>query len=247
MIFITGDCHGDYRRFSTDIFPEQREMTKDDFVIVCGDFGFWDESGEQKYWRKWLSGKPFTTLWVDGNHENYDLLKTCRVEQWKGGRVQFIAPDIIHLMRGQVYEIEGLRFFTHGGARSHDISGGILEPDDPEFKRKKKKLDRGWEPYRINHLSWWKEEMPDESEFDEGSRNLDQCGWSVDIIVSHCCATSVQQLVCGDQCESDDLTEYFEMIKDRCEFGKWLFGHYHKNQNVGKKFTVLYEQIVRIV
>ena len=165
MIFITGDCHGDYRRFSTDIFPEQREMTKDDFVIVCGDFGFWDESGEQKYWRKWLSGKPFTTLWVDGNHENYDLLKTCRVEQWKGGRVQFIAPDIIHLMRGQVYEIEGLRFFTFGGARSHDISGGILEPDDPEFKRKKKKLDRGWEPYRINHLSWWKEEMPDESEY----------------------------------------------------------------------------------
>ena len=69
----------------------------------------------------------------------------------------------------------------------------------------------------------------------------------MDIIVSHCCATSVQQLVCGDQCESDDLTEYFEMIKDRCEFGKWLFGHYHKNQNVGKKFTVLYEQIVRIV
>ena len=76
MIFITGDCHGDYRRFRTDIFIEQKEMTKDDFVIVCGDFGLWDESGEQKYWRKWLSGKPFTTLWVDGNHENYDLLNT---------------------------------------------------------------------------------------------------------------------------------------------------------------------------
>ena len=90
--------------------------TKDDFVIICGDFGFWDESGEQKYWRKWLSHKPFTTLWVDGNHENYDLLKTYPVEQWKGGNVQFIAPDIIHLMRGQIFEIEGLRFFTFGGA-----------------------------------------------------------------------------------------------------------------------------------
>lgn len=118
MIYITGDCHGDYRRFRVDIFPEQREMTKDDFVIICGDFGFWDESGEQRYWRKWLSGKPFTTLWVDGNHENYDLLKTYPVEQWRGGKVQFITPDIIHLMRGQVYDLEGLRFFTFGGARA---------------------------------------------------------------------------------------------------------------------------------
>lgn len=62
--------------------------------------------------------------------------------------------------------------------------------------------------------------MPDESEFEEGNRNLEQYGWSVDIIVSHCCASSVQQVVCGERCESDELTEYFEMIKDRCKFGK---------------------------
>ena len=184
---------------------------------------------------------------MDGNHENYDLLKTYPVEQWKGGNVQFIAPDIIHLMRGQIFEIEGLRFFTFGGARSHDISGGILELDDLEFKRKKKELDHGWEPYRINHLSWWKEEMPDKNEFEEGLRSLDRCGWNVDIIVSHCCASSIQQEVCGDRCEKDELTEYFEMIMGRCEFGKWLFGHYHENRNVGKRFAVLYEQIVRVV
>lgn len=39
MIYITGDCHSDFRRFSTNIFSEQVEMTKDDFVITCGDFG----------------------------------------------------------------------------------------------------------------------------------------------------------------------------------------------------------------
>lgn len=247
MIYVTGDCHGDYRRFRADNFPEQKEMTKDDFVIICGDFGFWDELGEQKYWRKWLSHKSFTALWVDGNHENYDLLKTYPVEQWKGGNVQFIAPDIIHLMRGQIFEIEGLRFFTFGGARSHDISGGILELDDPEFKRKKKELDHGGEPYRINHLSWWKEEMPNKNEFEEGLQSMDRCGWNVDIIVSHCCASSIQQEVCGDRCENNELTEYFEMIMGRCEFGKWFFGHYHENRNVGKRFAVLYEQIVRVV
>ena len=39
MMFVTGDCHGDYRRFNTKNFPQQKEMTKDDYVIICGDFG----------------------------------------------------------------------------------------------------------------------------------------------------------------------------------------------------------------
>ena len=39
MIYITGDTHGNFMRFSTDIFTEQKEMTKSDYIIVCGDFG----------------------------------------------------------------------------------------------------------------------------------------------------------------------------------------------------------------
>ena len=67
-------------------------------------------------------------------------------------------------MRGQIFELEGKKIFSFGGASSHDIDGGILELDDPNFKRKKKNLDKGWRPYRINHLSWWKEELPSEEE-----------------------------------------------------------------------------------
>lgn len=72
MIYVTGDTHSDFRRFSTNIFPEQRDMTKDDCVIICGDFGgIWDKGGESKeevYWLKWLEEKPFTLLFVDGNY-----------------------------------------------------------------------------------------------------------------------------------------------------------------------------------
>ena len=46
MIYLTGDCHGDYRRMSSANFPEQKEMSKEDYVIITGDFGFWDESKE---------------------------------------------------------------------------------------------------------------------------------------------------------------------------------------------------------
>ncbi len=121
MIYITGDCHGNYCKFNTNAFPEQKYMTKDDYVIICGDFGFWDNSKEQNYWRNWLEKKPFTTLWVDGNHENYDLLSTIETDTWNGGKVQFIKPSDINLMCGQVYEIDkrspAESIMYHGGKK----------------------------------------------------------------------------------------------------------------------------------
>ena len=79
----------------------------------------------------WLAQKDFTLLFVDGNHENYDLLAEFPVQMWHGGKVQMIRENVIHLMRGQMFNLQGRRFFTFGGARSHDIVYGILEPDDP--------------------------------------------------------------------------------------------------------------------
>ena len=100
MIFITGDTHGDWiSRLRTESFPEQKEMTKDDYVIICGDFGIWDNSKREKYNLDWLKDKPFTTLFVDGNHENYDILDELPVKEWNGGKVHFIRPSVIHLMR----------------------------------------------------------------------------------------------------------------------------------------------------
>ena len=47
--------------------------------------------------------------------------------------MQVIRPSVLHLMRGQLYDICGKRIFTMGGASSHDIRDGILEPDDPDY------------------------------------------------------------------------------------------------------------------
>lgn len=74
MIYVAGDCHADWSKFSTNCFPEQKEMTRDDFVIVCGDFGIWHDDRTERYWLKWLEEKSFTILFVDGNHENFDRL-----------------------------------------------------------------------------------------------------------------------------------------------------------------------------
>ena len=121
MIYITGDTHGDWvSRLNTNAFPEQKEMTKDDYVIVCGDFGIWNDTKQERYNLDWLEDKPFTTLFVDGNHSNFDRLYTMPVSEWHGGKVHFIRPSVIHLMRGQVFNIEGKTFWTFGGASSHD-------------------------------------------------------------------------------------------------------------------------------
>lgn len=37
-IFITGDTHGDFTRFKKEIFYEQAELTKDDCVMITGDY-----------------------------------------------------------------------------------------------------------------------------------------------------------------------------------------------------------------
>lgn len=101
MIYITGDTHSDVSRFSTTEFPEQMLMSKNDYVIVCGDFGLvWNGSKRENYWLDWLENKPFTTLFVSGNHENFDMLKTYPIEEWHGGKVQFIRPSIIHIRIG---------------------------------------------------------------------------------------------------------------------------------------------------
>lgn len=150
MIFVTGDTHAnlDIGKLSTRKFPEQKELTKEDFLIVCGDFGLvWDGSAREIYWQDWLSDKNFTTLWIDGNHENFDILYELPLTEKFGGKVREIAPDIYHLDRGQVLTIDNQKIFVMGGARSHDRE------------------------HRIEHISWWEQEMPTSAEMERAVKS----------------------------------------------------------------------------
>ncbi len=130
MIYVTGDIHGNPRCFNTESFPEQKEMTRDDFVIILGDFGLiWsnEQTSQEKYWLDWLSNKPFTILFIDGNHENFFLLNNIFEKiDFHGGKAHKIRSNIYHLMRGYVFELCGKKIFAFGGASSHDIQDGIL-------------------------------------------------------------------------------------------------------------------------
>ena len=254
-IWVTGDIHGNPQRFSSDIFTEQKDMTKNDTVIILGDFGLvWDFTGEnktEKYWLDWLEKKPFTTVFIDGNHDNFDRLDKYPVEEWHGGKVNFIRPSVIHLMRGQIFNIEDKTFFAFGGASSHDISAGILEPDDPDFKEKKKRLDRNpFALYRINHMSWWERELPNDEELKAGLENLEKHDNKVDYIITHSPYTSLLRQMDGGSglYQKDRLTDYLQEIKQTVEYKHWLFGHMHVNHTFHwEKSSCLYEQIIRIL
>lgn len=215
-VYITGDCHGDFRKFSTDSFPEQKGLSRDDFVIVCGDFGLW-----------------------------HDII------DFHGGKVHKIRENVYHLMRGHVFELCGKKFFAFGGASSHDIQDGILEPDEYPDKKSlyrdfNKRTQRG-EMLRINHSSWWKEELPSEQEMEFGLKTLDDNSNKVDFIVTHCCPQQVASMLSGGFYEADSITRYFNVVAETVEFSRWFFGHYHGNEAAMSKFILLYEQIVRCV
>lgn len=255
MIFVTGDIHRKPQRFSTDGFVEQRMMNKYDYVIVLGDFGLIldkdKESNFEKYWLDWLDRKPFTTLFLDGNHENFDRLDDYPVEEWNGGKIHRIRPSVIHLMRGQVFTLQNHTFFTFGGASSHDISDGILELDDPFYALKKKRLNKNpYSCYRVNHLDWWQRELPSEEEMKEGLQNLKSHQNQVDFILTHSPSSALLEKMANGNKEyqPDILTDYLQNILETVNYKSFLFGHMHENECFSEENAFcLYEQIVRIL
>lgn len=290
-IFATGDTHGSQKhgffsfdgfmhRLSTESFFEQKDMTKDDFIVICGDFGgIWDyagESKEEKYALDWLESKSFTTLFVPGNHENYDRLTGISDQKlidswlferlskekkqklitgypqkaWHGGMVREIRPSVLMLERGYVFDLCGKKCFAFGGAKSHDISDGILCPEN--FDNKKdfdKEYKKNWQNikrmFRVNHVSWWEQEMPNEMEMERGLAMLEDEGNSVDFIFTHDAPASDKAMIIGKS--PDNLNQYFEKIKNTVQYKKWCFGHMHGNVTVpGGKDILLYEQIIRL-
>lgn len=223
-IFVTGDTHGDidFHKLSSKNFPIGLTLTKDDYVIICGDFGgLWSGDNCDNFMLNWYKSKPWTTLFVDGNHENFDLLNTYPIEEWNGGKVHKINDSIIHLMRGQVFTINGIKFFTMGGAASVDKS------------------------CRIEGRSWWKEELPSRAEYEEGLDNLEAHNNKVDYIISHSCSNEMLDYLSKDTYVHDDITGFLTIVTNTIDFKIHFFGHYHIDGNFGR-YRALYQDVIEI-
>lgn len=224
MVYITGDTHADLdiSKLNTENFPQQRSLTKQDYVIIAGDFGLvWDGSPREMWWREWLSNKSFTTLFVDGNHENFNMLRELETVPMFGGIVRKVTDSVYHLERGQALTIDGKKFFVMGGAKSHDME------------------------HRTECESWWPQEIPTTEEMERGIRALDAAGWDVDYVITHCAPRSVQRIL-ADWYENDAVTSYLELIQRDLNFKRWFFGHYHIDRVINEQFIALYNRVIPV-
>ena len=98
--------------------------------------------------------------------------------------------------------------------------------------------------FRVEHISWWEQELPSEEEMERGLRNLSIHNWTVDYVISHCASASITAM--AGFSDSDRLTQYLEKIRERLTFQYWFFGHYHDNHQFLGKHIMLYEQIIQI-
>lgn len=246
-VWITGDCHGDFKRF-TRKQREKLDIEPDDYVIICGDVGLlWTDDKEFKYNLEFFKTIPFTILWITGNHDNYNMIKQYPLSDWHEGKVRQIIQDkVIYLERGQIYNIEDKTFFCLGGASSHDIEDGILDRTAEDFKEKLKLLKRlKKKRYRILNESWWTEELPSEVELTDALLTLQGVDNKVDYIVTHCCSSRVEELL-GHK-NHDRLTDFFNYIDAFVDFKHWYFGHYHQDCMMSDgKHTVVYQKFRKV-
>ena len=229
-VYVTGDIHGGVDMQKLRDWDLGDGLTSDDYLIIAGDFGFpWDFSAEECADIAWLESRPYTVLFVDGNHERFDHWAERPMELWHGGLTQRLSDTspIRRLTRGEVFEFDGSTIFTMGGATSVD------------------------KEYRIPYSSWWPQELPDERNFEEARTKLDSVGWKVDYVITHTCSTRMLSptLYPGpgwNYPAVDRLTAFFDELEDRLDYKRWYYGHLHRDANPAERHTVLYDCIVRL-
>ena len=218
MIYITGDLHGDISRFKNRAL---KKLTKNDTLIVCGDFGFmWDMSDAETKKMDFLKSQKYNILFVDGTHENFDAIESCPVVDFCAGKAHKIAPNIYHLMRGEIFEIEGKFIFAFGGGVSPDLE---------------QMIDRG---------SWSERELPTDEEMQHAVDNLKKFNCEVDYIITHE-ANATHKHKIWRNCKTNPVNLFLEQLCAEVRFEKWFFGNLHADFALSDTIFSVFEEVVQ--
>lgn len=155
-------------------------------------------------------------------HENFERLnKLPRIEKF-GAEVGVVRDGCYHLLRGNVYTIEGKTYLAIGGAESHD------------------------KKFRKEGISWWKEESVTLADVAKAEK-----AGKVDFVISHCVPEKVKERMCLDGILPlgyimPSISEYMlGYLDENLEYDYWFSGHYHVDEIVGKHI-ILYNDFVEI-
>lgn len=251
-IYITGDTHGgiDEAKLYSRYFKDSKKCTKEDYLIILGDWGYIfeynpsDVESDEKFLaveklhirnklvseRKLLdymfTNKKYNTLVVLGNHENYDRIKKFPVVDKFEGKVRKINDSVFILMRGEIYTIDGYKFFAFGGAESMDKA------------------------FRQEGISWWRDEecTPEQEEY--ALENLEKHGNEVDFILTHTCSVSTLnelfQMNYVYSRQYDAQNKFLERVKQKVDYKYWFFGHMHKDCRINEKEFLVFNKVLKL-
>lgn len=234
MVYLTSDIHGafDIHKINPDEFKAASQLGQDDYLIICGDFGcIWDGGSSDSFWLNWLESLPWTTLFLDGNHENFEVLKKYPIVDWNGGKAGKIRSNIYHLRRGELYTFAGKSWLCLGGGFSHDVA------------------------YRKEGINWWNDEIFSQDEANHAFETLEKCNWKVDCILSHDIFRSHpitnRYAISMNPYSSDRIhqQDFLEIIRQKTDYSIWCFGHYHQDELRffdGKPVYMLFDTVEEI-
>lgn len=221
MLYVTGDIHADIRRLKG---RAAKQLKKGDILLVCGDFGFlWDGSPKELRLLDWLGKRPYQILFVEGTHDNIDLLSGYPEETLHGGQVRRVSGNCCQLLRGECYEIEGKRVFALGGGESTDMD------------------------IRVEGETWWSRELPSAEELAHARETLASLNQQVDYIITHSVAPTVNKFLDREQMQINLLLAFLNEISETVQFKRWYFGSCHLDKAIPPKYCAVYQEILPVM
>ena len=217
LVYVTGDMHGDLGCFGR---RRLRRLKKGDTLIVCGDFGFvFDGSEKEKRALKWIGRRRYNVVFVEGLHDNLDLIAEYPTEEWNGGMTHAISGRLRHLCRGHIFDIDGFSILAFGG-------GGQSELEE--------------------NIPWGSGLLPDANEIDTTRGRLQALGNKVDYIVTHQCGGRLRSLLTMREDDANALDIFLDEQRAGLSYKAWFFAGFHVDKFIPPTDVALFEEVVKL-
>lgn len=241
--FITGDKHRNFDKVK--IFCKDMKTRKKDVLIILGDTGFnyFEDSRDEKLKNEILKLK-ITLFCIHGNKENRPQnIGTYGIKNFFGGKVYYEPkyPNLLFAIDGEVYNFEGRKYLTVGGAHSVDKTR-CLEENKP----------------------FWEDEMPNDETKNRVEKALENENYNIYGFLTHTCPidylpTEMFMSTAQNNAKKKSLRrakskkafkpdidrsteEWLGKLEKKSDYTVWYCGHYHIDKEIDK-VHMLYNKI----